>query len=353
MLKVIGISKNVGEFALKEVTFDVASGGYFVLLGVSGAGKTMLLKIIAGLRKPDCGRIWVDGQEVTDLRANKRGIGMVFQDNAIFPHLNVEKNIAYSLVGRGYSKSEIRTKVLKLAETMNIENLLDRKTTRLSGGELRRVALARTLAMEPRVLLLDEPLSSLDVLIQYDMMRLLKRLNSSGQTIIHVTHDYYEAFALADTLAIINSGMLEQTGTPTEVFKKPASRFVAAMTGIRNFFSCIEAVYANGFTRINIRDGVHLFSSERCAPGDSLFIREEDVRFIKEGEESENNVFEAIITDVIPSPDYISVVVNAGTAFFMRVTNEDMRNLNIRTGNKVRIRIPPDAVRVISKQSPT
>ncbi|HOY30348.1 MAG TPA: ABC transporter ATP-binding protein [Bacteroidales bacterium] len=349
MLEVTKISKKAGNFALKDVSFDVPDRAYFVILGMSGAGKTMLLEIIAGLRKPDSGSVFFNGEDITRLKANKRGVGLVFQDNAIFPHMSVEKNIAYACYGRGFTKNEIRGRVLKWAEAMNIKDLLCRKPSGLSGGELRRVALARTLAMEPSVLLLDEPLSSLDVLIQYDMIRLLKKLKESGQTIIHVTHDYYEAYALADLLTIINSGSIEQTGPPAEVFRNPASRFVCALTGIRNFFTGIEISKAGELYRHKLPEDFEIYSSYQCATGTPVFIREEDVKILPSANFSGLNIFEGRVTDIIPSPDFFSVVVDAGVNFFARVPEEDMPGINIHTGNTVKIKISPEAVMPVGR----
>jgi len=350
MLELKNISKKLGGFALHDIFLNVTNGEYFVLLGESGAGKTMLLEIIAGLSKADKGSIVFNGQEISAVRANKRGIGLVFQDNAIFPHLNVEKNIAYSLHGKGFTKSEILSRVLKWAETMNIENLLNRKTSGLSGGELRRVALARTLAMEPAILLLDEPLSSLDILIQYDMIRLLKNLNKGGQTIIHVTHDFNEAYSLADTLAIINAGTIEQTGPPPEVFKNPASRFVSALAGIRNFFTCVDLKSNVEQHCLLIGEGFQLFSSEPCPPGCSFFIREDEIEIQQNNYEKGNNVFDGVITDIIPSPDFFSVAVNAEVTFCLRIKKEDIKNPAIYIGSNVQIKIPLKAIVPVIKK---
>ncbi len=347
MLEVENISKKAGDFSLNDISFKVSPGEYFVLLGVSGAGKTMLLDIIAGLRRQDSGRILVDGIDITKVRANKRGAGLVFQDNTVFPHLNVQRNISYPLVGIGFTKSEIHSRVLKWAETIDIVHLLHRKPSSLSGGELRRVAIARTLAMEPRFLLLDEPLSSLDVMIQYDMMRLLKKLHNSGQTIIHVTHDYNEAYTLADTLAIINSGRMEQTGPPAEVFQHPASRFVSVLAGIRNFFTGIDLKNCGELWCYTIKEGLNIYSSVPCSQGCSIFVREDDIKFFQSGDSAELNVFDGIITDIIPSPDFYTVVVEAGAIFFVRVANEGMKVMNIHRGDRVSIKIDPGAVRPV------
>ncbi|HNZ41907.1 MAG TPA: ABC transporter ATP-binding protein [Bacteroidales bacterium] len=344
MLEVQKISKKAGDFSLKDISFTVSSGEYFVLLGESGAGKTMLLEIIAGLRKADSGSIILDHQDITRVKPNKRGVGLVFQDGAVFPHLTVEKNIAYSLHGRGLSAAETLARVRTLAGHMNIDSLLHRKPQSLSGGELRRVALARTLAMEPAVLLLDEPLSSLDILIHYDMIRLLKKLHESGQTIIHVTHDYNEAYSLADTLAIINAGKIEQAGTPNEVFNKPASRFVSAMTGIRNFFTSSQIIKNGDLYQLTLKEGIPLYSSLPVRENGSVFVREEEVKLSREQGNEDINIFEGTVTDIIPSPGYLSLVVDAGIVFFARINSVESTEMKVRIGEKVRMKISPEAV---------
>ncbi|HNW89228.1 MAG TPA: hypothetical protein PKN48_06165, partial [Bacteroidales bacterium] len=162
--------------------------------------------------------------------------------------------------------------------------------------------------------------------------------------IIHVTHDFNEAYSLADTLTIINSGKIEQTGPPAEVFRNPASRFVSALTGIRNFFTCLESKRVENLYCIRIKDGIHLYSSEPCSPVASVIIREDEIAFLPKDGSVDNNVFDGEITDIIPSPEFFSVVVNAGINFFARVTNEEMKNLNLHTGDSVRIKIPLGSV---------
>src|ERR1035437_3071590 len=193
MLRLIDINRKLGSFALSEINLKVTDGEYYVLLGRSGSGKTQLLELIAGLEHPDSGGIFLDNIEITRQRIQDRKIGIVFQDYAIFPHMTVFGNIAYPLRARKEDKKNIDEKVRKAAEAMNITHILMRGTEKLSGGELQRVALARTLITSPRLLLLDEPLSSLDTSLKDDLKRLLRNLNKAGQTIIHVTHDYGDA----------------------------------------------------------------------------------------------------------------------------------------------------------------
>lgn len=332
---------------LQNITFTVNTGEYFVLLGVSGAGKTMLLEIITGLQKQDKGHILLDGQDISSINTHKRNIGLVFQDNTLFPHLNVRRNMAYALAGKGFTQHEIYLRVEKWAGIMDIAGLLERKPAGLSGGEARRVTLARTLAMEPKMLLLDEPLSSLDVLLQFDMIRLLKKLRNAGQTILHVTHDYNEAYALADKLAVINGGKIEQYGPPADVFSKPASKFVSALAGIRNFFTCSGVKSHDKLFELIVNGTFHLFSANTCNLGSSIFIKEDDIKVMNAGNAAAVNVFNGTVTDIFPSPEYYSIVVDAGLIFFTRVSNAEMTEMNIHSSDRISLVIPPEAVRSV------
>ena len=236
MLDLQNISKNLDEFTVKDISFKVEKGDYYVVLGHSGAGKTVLLEIIAGLITPDSGKVLFNGEDITLQKIQKRKFGLVFQDHAIFPHLSVKENIAYSLKSKKITKQKIHERVEKLAKNFEIEYLLNRRTTNLSGGELQRIALARTLALNPDILLLDEPLSSLDVQLKNDLRRLLRNLNKKGQTIIHVTHDYEEAILLSNKIAVFHDGKIIQSGTTNNVFHHPGSEFVAHFTGVKNYF---------------------------------------------------------------------------------------------------------------------
>ncbi|MBE0679786.1 MAG: ATP-binding cassette domain-containing protein, partial [Bacteroidales bacterium] len=236
MLRTERLSKRIDAFSLQEISLEVARGEYYVLLGRSGAGKTQFLELICGLTTPDSGRVFLDGEEITGKRVQKRGIGLVFQDLALFPHYTVKDNIMYPLRIMNLSLKERVDRVQHIAGEMNITDLLLRKPGSLSGGEKQRVALARTLVTEPKILLLDEPMASVDASLKDDIRRMLRRLNRSGQTIIHVTHDFGEAISLASRVGVMHNGRIIQEGTPLEVFNHPVNRFVARYAGIKNFF---------------------------------------------------------------------------------------------------------------------
>ena len=221
MLRVEGLSKNLGEFDLSDVSFEAREGEYLVLLGASGVGKSVLLETIAGICMPDTGRVLLGGIDITFEKIQKRDIGIVFQNGALFPHLTVEENVSYGLRCRGEKGKGIRKKVDELAEQFGFSSIMGRNIATLSGGETQRVALARALAIRPRCLLLDEPLSSLDRGARSEIRSLLRRLKRRGIIIIHVTHDYEEALSLADRVGVMEEGTVSQIDSPAKIEKFP------------------------------------------------------------------------------------------------------------------------------------
>jgi len=234
MLNVKNLNKRLDDFVMTDVSFDVAEGDYFVLLGPTGSGKTVLLEAIAGLIEPDTGTISFAGEDITHTPIQKRPFGLVHQDRALFPHLRVGENIAYGLRCRGWSRRSARRRAQQIAEETGAEALLERFCQTLSGGEQQRTALARALAIEPKYLLLDEPLASLDVSARDELRQLLRRIHRRGRTILHVTHDYGETVSLASRIAVMESGTISQMGTPSEIFTQPQSEFIARFVAPRN-----------------------------------------------------------------------------------------------------------------------
>ncbi len=227
------VSKNYGATTALEVTDLVAENGEFLtLLGPSGCGKTTTLRIIAGFTAPTSGSLHFDADEVTRVPPNKRNIGMVFQDYALFPHLSIEENIAFSLRERGYKERAIRTRVTELLELIQLPAIGRRLPSEISGGQQQRVAFARAVAHPPRVLLMDEPLGALDLKMRETMQMELKRLQRSlAITTVYVTHDQTEAMNLSDRIAVMNKGRISQLGTPRDIYDRPNSRFVAEFVG--------------------------------------------------------------------------------------------------------------------------
>lgn len=233
VIEIKRIAKNFGGFtALHSVDLTIADQEFMVLLGASGCGKTTLLRIIAGLETPTTGEVWIGGRRVDHLPPRDRGIAMVFQNYAVFPHLTVFENIAFGLGMKKMDQAEVTRRVNRTAELMHIEQLLKRYSGELSGGQRQRVAVARALAMEPDVILMDEPLSNLDALLRLEMRAELKGvLAESKTTTIYVTHDQVEAMSLADRISVMNGGKIVQAANPVEVYRNPAARFVGSFIG--------------------------------------------------------------------------------------------------------------------------
>ena len=237
LVEVRGLSIRLGEFAVHEADLDIARGEYFVLLGPTGAGKTVLLECVAGLYRPDKGDVIVDGERVNDTAPERRGLGYLPQDYALFPHLTVAQNIGFGMRIRRKPRAEIERKVEQLAELLGITHLLHRTPVHLSGGEQQRTALARALAIEPKVLLLDEPLSALDEQTRETLCVELKRVHTELKTTtVHVSHNFEETLAVADRIGIISDGRMRQVGTTEEVFHRPASEFVARFVRSENIW---------------------------------------------------------------------------------------------------------------------
>jgi ABC-type Fe3+/spermidine/putrescine transport system ATPase subunit len=349
MLRLINIKRRLGDFALADINLEVSDGEYYVLLGRSGSGKTQLLELIAGLEHPDTGSIILDNEDITRQRIQDRKVGIVFQDYAVFPHMTVFGNIAYPLRARKEDKKSIVEKVEKAATSMNIKHILDRSTEKLSGGELQRVALARTLITSPRLLLLDEPLSSLDTSLKDDLKRLLRNLNKAGQTIIHVTHDYGDAISLAKRVGVIHNGKIIQEGSVDEVFNNPSNRFVARYAGIRNFFRVVisgENGLSVGVTEHNVKLKLNGVSADR----DSLLLIKNDsiVLTNEKPVDKELNVIKGKVTELIPSEFGMEVTIDAGEMFYINIITSDLERLNLVEEKEVWVSFPSKAIVVLS-----
>ncbi|MDO5153840.1 MAG: ABC transporter ATP-binding protein [Eubacteriales bacterium] len=232
--------KKYGDFtAVNGISLEIKQGEFFTLLGPSGCGKTTLLRMIAGFNTVDGGEICFDEKVINNVPAHKRDIGMVFQNYAIFPHLNVAENVAYGLKARKVPKDQIAPRVAEALKMVQIDALKDRKPNELSGGQQQRVALARAFVIEPGVLLMDEPLSNLDAKLRVQMRTTIKKLQRRlGITTIYVTHDQEEALAISDRIAVMKDGNIMQVGAPDEIYRKPANPFVANFIGVSNFIDC-------------------------------------------------------------------------------------------------------------------
>jgi ABC-type sugar transport system ATPase subunit len=352
MLILKNISKKMGVFQLKDISIVIPDGTYYVLLGRSGSGKTQLLELIAGLTLPDTGEIWLDNENITTRKIQKRNIGLVFQDYAVFPNMTVFGNIAYSMTSGKTDKSEVRQRVLKIASELNISHLLDRDTRHLSGGELQRVALARTLIKSPKLLLLDEPMASIDASLKDDIKRLFRRLNRNGLTIIHVTHDYREAVSLASRVGVIHGGRIIQEGIPDEVFRKPVSKFVARYSGIRNFFR-VKFTEENGKWKAVCNNDLVFSLSGNVYHGEGLLlVRSDDIKISVGATPPDTlNCFRGTVTDILPSEYGMEITIDAGGTFYVDISMETYREQPLCELSTVWVSFPPEACIVLQGNS--
>ncbi|GAA2639675.1 ABC transporter ATP-binding protein [Paractinoplanes durhamensis] len=221
--------------AVKRMDLAIAQGEFFSLLGPSGCGKTTTMRMIAGFEEPSGGKVYLDGKDVTGVAPNKRDVNMVFQSYALFPHLNTYQNVAFGLERKKVSKAEIKKRVGEMLEIVSLTGMEKRAPKEMSGGQQQRVALARALVNHPRALLLDEPLGALDLKLRQQMQIELKRIQREvGITFVYVTHDQGEALTMSDRIAVMNAGVIEQLGSPREIYERPATRFVAGFIGTSN-----------------------------------------------------------------------------------------------------------------------
>lgn len=258
------VSKQFGSFkAVEQVSLEIKSGSLVALLGPSGSGKSTLLRLIAGLEMPDNGKIWLTGQDATSQSVQDRNIGFVFQHYALFKHLTVRQNIAFGLEIRNSPKGKIKARVEELLELVQLRGLGDRYPSQLSGGQRQRVALARSLAVQPQVLLLDEPFGALDAKVRKDLRAWLRHLHDEVHvTTVFVTHDQEEAMEVADEIVVMNKGKVEQVGTPAEIYDHPATAFVMSFIGPVNILPSTSKIFqSNGF------DSAH----------QEIFLRPQDV----------------------------------------------------------------------------
>ena len=256
-LEVRGIAKRFGQVvAIERVDIDVQRGEFVAIMGPSGCGKTTLLRIIAGLERADAGTLLLRGEDISDVPVHKRSTRLIWQDYSLFPFLNVRKNIEFGLTLRRHDKKAVRTKVEGVAALVHLDHLLSRRIGQLSGGEKQRVAIARALVTEPEILLLDEPLSSLDahlrIKVQSELTVLQREL---GISFIYVTHNQSEAFAMADRVVVMNKGVVEQIGRPAEIYNRPETHFVAEFVGANNIFEGRVSDTAGGTVAVDCSHG--------------------------------------------------------------------------------------------------
>lgn len=354
MLKLKNISIYFPTFSLRNINLDIKTGDYFVILGNSGSGKTVLLETIAGLIKPYSGEIILHNKNITNEKIQHRKIGIVFQDYALFPHLSVFDNIAFSLKQKKIDKNVLKSIVFQLAEELEIIDLLNRKPISLSGGEKQRVALARTLAMKPDILLLDEPLSALDAKLRSEARLLLRKLNRKGQTIIHVTHNFDEAMMLANKIAVMNNGVIEQTGAPFELFENPKSAFIAKLSGIKNYFPAEILSYDsnsnNTHILINGKLKIELqFNKPIQKRKGAIIVDSYKIILSSQKHNDSKNQFQGTVVDVINYYNEIEVYLNIGIPIIVNLSKNATHTYFPKIGDNVFIHFENDAIRYVEE----
>ena len=341
------IVKTFGKLTVvNHVSITIRDSEFFTLLGPSGCGKTTLLRMIAGFNNPNSGDIRFDGQSIVSLPAHKRGTGMVFQNYALFPHLTVFDNVAYGLHAQGVASHEIKPRVMEMLDVVKLGGLASRYPRQLSGGQQQRVALARSLVIRPRVLLMDEPLSNLDAKLRVSMREEIRRIQKSlGIATVYVTHDQEEAMAVSDRIAIFFDGHLQQVDTPQGIYFHPVNRFTAEFMGSCTILPMtaktsgadgpVSAIMSDG-TRFIINHG-----TENVRPGDELLVmlRPDWFTLAKEGDQ---NCFSATITETMFLGSNMVYRVNAFDQS-LRIDVPVMQSMNFREpGQSIEISFSPD-----------
>jgi spermidine/putrescine transport system ATP-binding protein len=302
------VSKRFGTIqAVDKVSLGVKKGEFFSLLGPSGCGKTTMLRLAAGFEYPDAGRVILDGQDITDLPPNRRKVNTIFQSYALFPHLTVWENIAFGLRVAKRSKSDVETEVEAMLRLIRMGDQADKKPDQLSGGQKQRVAIARALINKPQVLLLDEPLAALDLKLRQRMLIELDMIHDQvGITFLYVTHDQGEAMSLSDRIAVMDSGRIEQVGSPAEIYEAPRTSFVAAFIGDTNFLEGeVTGLVENEYCQVKIADipGVICFNDKSMKPGNPVYlsIRPEKIHISRDRPEESprRNILPAVVEDMI------------------------------------------------------
>jgi spermidine/putrescine transport system ATP-binding protein len=328
--------------ALDDVSIQIRKGEFFTLLGPSGCGKTTLLRLIAGFEMPTSGTILLDGADITDLPPNRRPVNTVFQSYALFPHLTVAENVGFGLTMQGRPKAEVKARVDEMLALVKLEAMAGRKTSQLSGGQQQRVALARALSPQPKVLLLDEPLSALDLKLRKEMQVELKRLQTeTGITFIFVTHDQEEALTMSDRVGVMSAGKLQQVGSPKEIYTRPVNRFVASFIGETNF---LPATVVSGGVKLSTGDVVEVVTAAKGAV--TLTVRPEQVRIVAAGEAG------AIAARVkflvyFGTDTHCHLALADGTEVVARVQSPASGEAGIEEGSTVGIRFAPGAAQVL------
>jgi ABC-type sugar transport system ATPase subunit len=349
MIEVLGAHKELGEFSLRGVDLKVEDGEYLVVLGPTGAGKTVLLECIAGIHYLDKGSVFLHGRDVTNLPPEQRNIAYVPQDYVLFSHMSLRRNIEFPLRLRKRPQEEINAIVERLARTLRIERLLERRPRTLSGGEQQRGALARALASSPALLLLDEPLSALDEGTRVDLTEWLARITDElGTTVIHVCHNYDEALDLADRIAVMRDGRILQVGPPTDVLRRPQGEFLARFMGTQNLLPG-RADEASGTVRVG-ENTVLRTGAEAPGPSVLVAIRPESIALSAADapDDGSANRVRATLATVRDRGRHMLLALEGDIALTVSLTPQAFHALAVSVGDEVWAVIPPEAVHMMA-----
>lgn len=346
------LSKSFGDFkALKSVSLEVFENEFFTLLGPSGCGKTTLLRMIAGFEAPTSGRIVLNGEQVENLPPHKRSVNTVFQSYALFPHMSVAQNIAFALDNLGWDRTRKRERVQEMLTLVLMTEFAGSMPAQLSGGQQQRIALARALAPAPQVLLLDEPLSALDLKLRQAMRKELRQLQrKTGVTFVFVTHDQEEALDMSDRICVIGHGEIQQLGTPDEIYEGPKSKFVADFIGDTNFLD-VEVLAVDGdkaTVRTAMGDEITTYhAGVKTGESATLSIRPEKFDF---GDQAQGVTMDGIVVDLSYLGGYTHYVIQVGDAeIAVSQRNNVSRGIHYERNQKIRIGFQPDAGQVLTK----
>ena len=347
-LKFENISKSWSEFKLKNIDLAIEDGDYFIILGPTGAGKTLLLETIMGFHKPDEGRILLNGNDVTNTPPEKRNIGYVSQNCVLFPHMTVRQNVEFSLKMKGVVKTERNQKVDQLLKFAALNSMAHRRPATLSGGEKQKVALMRALAAEPQVIVLDEPLTAIDLETAREIKNELKRVHLSGKTVIHVTHNQIEGFSLGSKMAILNSGEIVQTGKPKEIFAKPRSTFVARFLGYENVFK-EKLLKQQGPLSFVKAEGVTLkIAGKIDSPECTIAVRPEDIVVdLAPIKNDALNVLKGTITEFVDQGPTVLITVDAALTMKVIMVKSFFIEKNLETGQEIWLAFTGDAAKIL------
>ena len=340
---------------LRNISLAIEPGEFFALLGPSGSGKSTLLRVIAGFARAQSGRVLVDGKDISAVPPWKRDIGMVFQNYALWPHMTVQDNVAFGLQERKLPRDEVKRKVAAALDLVGLAALAARRPSQLSGGQQQRVALARTIAIEPKVLLLDEPLSNLDAKLRVHMrVELLALQRKLGVTTIFVTHDQEEALSISDRVAVLDAGVIQQVGTPIELFDRPANRFIANFVGTINLYAgTIKAGAGAMLFQSEALGTIDLAGVPAAAPGEAeIAFRPHVVTLAETGAPADGALIwlEGRVAEREFLGEFIRYTVHAGNAHIVADQAHYTGARSFAPGDAVTLGIQPQQIRVLARQ---